>query len=69
MILYVICQLVCVIDSWAHMSFGAFNFILKIGCDSIKRGDPRLSGKLRKLYTTLLFTPRANSKVNKGEKH
>ena len=33
MILYVICQLVCVIDSWAHTSFGTFNFILKIGCD------------------------------------
>ena len=37
MILYVICQLVCVIDSWAHMSFGAFNFILKIGCDKLRQ--------------------------------
>ena len=33
------------------------------------KGDPRLYGKLRKLYTTLLFTPKADSKVNKGEKH
>ena len=32
MILYVICQLVCVIDPCTH-EFCAFNFILKNGCD------------------------------------
>ena len=31
MILYVICQLVCVIDSWAHMSFVHSILSLKLG--------------------------------------
>jgi hypothetical protein len=35
----------------------------------IKKSDPRLSGKFRKFSTTLLFTPRADSKVSKVEKH
>ena len=31
MILYVICQLVCVIDPWAHMSFVHSILSLKLG--------------------------------------
>ena len=31
MILYVICQLVCVIDSWAHMSIMHLILSLKLG--------------------------------------
>ena len=30
-----------------------------------KKCDPRLYGKLKKLYITLLFIPKANSQVNK----
>ena len=36
MILYVICQLVCVIDSWAHTSFVHSILSLKLG---VTRGD------------------------------
>jgi hypothetical protein len=31
------------------------------------KGEPRLSGKLMKLSTTLLLIPKANSKVNQAK--
>ena len=50
MILYVICQLVCVIDSWAHTSFVHSILSLKLGVT--QRDDPMINTLKQDLRST-----------------
>ena len=54
MILYVICQLVCVIDSWAHTSFVHSILSLKLGVTIQERDDQDLEDKIKKRHKVVV---------------